>query len=417
MMSLDFLSQTTLERSLTMKASHKFFPKMQKPFPEVLFKQKYTVMLGILLLFTAGCFLSSVSSKAMEPFADTTGTGKSTQPCKPTSANTVKIMGTFLESGGGVRWNYKNNKLTYMKQLQDGYYDIFTADADGKNEKNLTVNHPNLPNKHQGAPDWHASGKYILFVAEKKKHAGDSYPALPGFGGFSDIWLISSDDAQVWQLTDLPNDYDHGILLPQFSHDGRKIAWAERIKRPQYLSQLLLPGSYVIKVADFIEHPQPHLGNIREYRPGGEAFYEVSSFSPDDEELLFTSNYDTKTFWKNQIYKLDLASGKATRLTQEDYNEHPSYAPDGKTIIYMTGYQNDRFGLWQGTDWWLMNSDGSNRRRLSSMNKRGHPNSTGKAVWAGVVSWSPDGSWFYGDVQTSLLSQKIRNAKVQLICE
>lgn len=333
------------------------------------------------------------------------------------------ILGTFLEHGLYVRWNYATKTVAYQKQGANGYYNVYLADEDGRNERPLTVDHPGLPKKHAGAHDWHPSGKYLVFVAEKAKHEGplfglfkklpvlgESYAALPGFGGYSDLWLITRDGSKVWQLTNVPNDYDHGTLLPNFSRDGKKLTWAERVKRPQLFDLKLQAASWVIKVADFVEAPEPHLENVRTYQPGGDAFYEVSAFTPDGAKVLFTSSFAFGNFWKSQIHSLDLVTETTTQLTTEGYNEHPSFSPDAKTIIYMSEYQSEL----RGTDWWLMNADGTNKRRITFMNQRGHPHSNGQAVWAGTVAWSPDGKWFYGDVQTNLITQEGQNIKVAL---
>lgn len=335
------------------------------------------------------------------------------------------ILGTFLKHGLYVRWNYPTKTIAYTKQGADGYYNIYLADEDGSNKRPLTVNHPDLPKKHAGAPGWHPSGKYLVFVAEKAEHEsmlppglvndtlpllGKSYAALPGFGGYSDLWLIKRDGSKVWQLTNLPNDYDHGTLLPNFSPDGKKLTWGERVKRPQFSDPKLQAGSWVIKIADFVKTPTPHLEDVRTYQPGGDAFYEPTTFTPDGNKVLFTSNFASRNMWKNQIHSLDLWSGTTTQLTTKGYNEHPSFSPDGKTVIFMSDYQSEL----GGTDWWLMNPDGTNKRRITFMNQRGHPHSNGRAVWAGTVAWSPDGTWFYGDVQTNLITQEGKNIKAVL---
>jgi Tol biopolymer transport system component len=266
-----------------------------------------------------------------------------------------------------------------------------------------------------GAPFWHPSGRYIVFVAEKKEHPGGSMPALPGFGGWCDIWLITPDGLHAWKLVDEPVDPARAILLPCFSPDGKRLAWCERITRPKLLDNLRGAGTYIIHTADFVETPTPHVANIRDYRPAGEAFYETSCFTPDSQSLLMTSNCDTKNFWQNQIYRFDLATQQLHRLTHDtSYNEHPQMTPDGRSIIWMSDTDTDGLHLAHGTDWWLMDPDGSHPRRISTMNVRTSPQCDGKAKWACTVTWSPDGRWFYGDVQTNLITQAGKVVRVDL---
>jgi Tol biopolymer transport system component len=371
-----------------------------------------TIVLSVLLLGNCVSVEKHLGMSAGEGHGETPQKG-----CTPAQAAGTVLGNVFIKDGYGTKWNYRINKLAYMRHQPDGYYKIFVSDPDGRNEKSLTTGHPSLPQRHHGVPDWHPSGKYLVFVAEKPEHAESSAAALPGFGGYSDIWLIMADGSTVWKLVELANSRHTGVLLPRFTREGEKMTWAERVKGGQLFNQLLLAGSYVIKVADFVESPEPHLEHIRVYQPGGPGFYEASDFSPEGRFLLFTSNYETRNFWKNQIYRLDLETGQVLRLTEEDYNEHPAYTPDGKAIIYMSGYQTDFLFPARGADWWLMNPDGTNRRRITFINTRRHAQSMGGPLWAiTAVAWSPDGEWFYGDVQSNLITQRGDVIKVFLRC-
>jgi hypothetical protein len=50
----------------------------------------------------------------------------------------------------------------------------------------------------------------------------------------------------------------------------------------------------------------------------------------------------------------------------------------------------------RGTDYWLMDSDGSNKRRLTYFNQPGHPHHTGERAVVADLSWRPDGKAFAG---------------------
>lgn len=131
---------------------------------------------------------------------------------------------------------------------------------------------------------------------------------------------------------------------------------------------------------------------------------------------MFTSDFENHNFWKNQIYRLDLASGATTRLTKDDsYNEHPRYTPEGQ-VLWMSNSGNPG----RGTDWWTMNPDGSHPQRLSDFTANSDTRGFGgEQVYATVVqtaNWSPDEHHFYGDVETSLLTSDSVILRVALTC-
>ena len=341
-------------------------------------------------------------------------------PCTLDRATGTTIeKASFLRNGYSVRWHAGLDRLAYMQPAANGYYRIFTANPDGSGITALSEQAPGLPKKHHGSPHWHPSGKYLLLVAQKQDWSGrklfgnPDYEALPGFGRHDDMWLIAADASQSWQLTDEPNTVDQGVLIPVWSADGKHVAWSSR--QPG--------GKYVLKVADFLETPQPHLSEVRSFQPGGKAYYETGSFTSDGKSLIYTSDQDTHDFWHSQIYRLDLDSGKATRLTVgTHYNEHPSLmtSPIGDWVVYMSTEGVDRYPwqLFLGTDWWAMRPDGSGKKRLTRMNinRKDNPQNEKALRVAGTIAPSPDGTWFLGDVQDSLTKQTGQVRVVRFTC-
>jgi Tol biopolymer transport system component len=315
----------------------------------------------------------------------------------------------FRVQGEGVEWSPDGQWVVYDCKHQDGYYNIHVCRADGTDDRCLTTLDNGLPHRHAGSPAWHPSKKYIVLAAEKKVHQGGSIEAIPGFGGRSDIWVMLADGSKAWQLTNTADARGSGVIIPKFSHDGSKLAWAERVKPPQLFTPRATFGDWSIKVADFVDSPNgPHVANIRTYEPGGTAFYEAYGFSPDDSKIIFDSDFDSKGAFNSQIYVMDAASGSnVRRLTNGlDYNEHASYSPDGKHIVWMTSRGN----MNHGTDWWIMDADGSNQRRLTHFNQPGYPEWAGGiwAVYACLAHWAPNGMQLLGGVQYSLIKQEGR---------
>lgn len=321
----------------------------------------------------------------------------------PINAQTVADIRLFKEGGDEVDWCTSTNQIAYAKRGPDNLYGIHVCSATGANDVWITHNNPRVPPFHKGTPKWHPSGRYILFVAEKAKHPGAHRWSTPGIGNCSDLWVMTPDGKQAWQLTDTPMTGDAGIIIPGFSHDGRKIVWAERVARANILNPKAICALWDLKVADFVETSMgPKLQNIRTFRPGGtRAFNESYGFSADDRRIIFCSDFNQKSFWSSQIFTCDAVTGNdIQQFTNDGYNEHAAYSPDGAHIVWMTSEGEHR-----GTDWWMMNADGSAKHQISFFNKKGHPEYTGKRMTCGLGSFSPDGRQFVGGVQNSLIKQ------------
>ncbi|NMH60261.1 amidohydrolase family protein [Alteromonas ponticola] len=77
------------------------------------------------------------------------------------------------------------------------------------------------------------------------------------------------------------------------------------------------------------------------------------------------------------LYKVPLAGGQATALTQDfAWNLHPAISPDGKQIAFIS----DRDGI---SNIWVMDSDGNNLRQVSKSDKN----------LIHSPKWSPDGNY------------------------
>jgi Tol biopolymer transport system component len=328
----------------------------------------------------------------------------------------------FEKDAFGADWSKASNLIAFNAKGSDGLYHIYTVNPDGTNRQQLGANSAGFPQRTTGSPVWNPSGRFVAFVAEKPSHPGNSVPATPGWGSYTDLWVATAIGSRSWQLTDVPTDKDHGTIIPEFSPDGRLLEWTERTAVPKVLNPNRFAGYWVIKVADFNIAPDgsPALSNIRTVSPPGDAFNETGGFSADSSSLVFTSDFETHNFWKNQIYRLDLKGGAITRLTKGDgYNEHPRYTPEGQ-VLWMTSTDNPS----RGTDWWTMDPDGSNPQRLSDFNSDAQQSGArgfgGKQVYATVIqtsNWSADNRYFYGDVETNLLNSDSVILRVSLTCQ
>jgi Tol biopolymer transport system component len=369
--------------------------------------------MALSLVACASCAHLPVQRRGAGP---TPGTSVGRPGCGPPISYQV-----FRRNAFGADWSKTRNLIAYNAKGADGVYHIHMAKPDGPEGADIRawgVGSAGFPQRSSGTPVWSPSGAFIAFVAEKAVHPGNSVSATPGWGSYSDLWVATADGSRAWQLTDVPTDKDHGTIIPEFSPDGRLLAWTERTRAAKVLKPERFAGFWAIKVADFDVGPDgtPSLSNIRTISPTDDAFNETGGFSADSSSLVFTSDYQTHNFWSSQIYRYDLNSGAITRLTQgNSYNEHPRYTPDGQ-VLWMTNADNPS----HGTDWWTMGPDGSHPQRLSDFGTTDSARAIGhEPVYATVVqtaNWSPDNSYFYGDVETNLLTSDSVLVRAALTC-
>lgn len=333
----------------------------------------------------------------------------------------IASITTLKKYGGRVDWSHFGSDLiAFDRRGKDGYYDVYIMNSNGMNEYCLTCTHPNLPHRNMGQPAWHPSGNFIVFQVEKEKHKKvNSIKTNPGSGHYNDLWIMTADGKHVYQLTNIPNEGNYGILHPHFSHDGRKLAWSEMYQKPSLFVNDRMFGYWKLKIADFVfQDGIPQLKNICEYQPGDPGFYENHGFSPDDTKLIFSSNFrkGTPVVDRNDIFTMELREPtNISQLTYDAYNEHAIYSPNGRQIIWMSTKNNQN----GGTDYWIMEANGTKKRRLTFFNDPGNPHYKGKKITVGDFSWSPDGEGivaYYHDMKNIIqgLSNKFEE-KILLI--
>jgi len=325
------------------------------------------------------------------------------------SSDSVACRGParMVDFGGdgriGAKWNAATRTIAYGRPQKDGHYHAFIADGDGANERRVAFA-AWREDRHQFPAAWHPAGDLLAMAVEQSEHERSSVDAIPGYGAYTDYWIVSRDGSRAWKIYALGEGYDHAITHAAFSPDGSKFAWTERVKAPRFWDFNLFAGAYVFKVADFVPRPEPHLENVQTIRPGNvDQGGEIESIAADNRTIAFYSTFVSKNLFASRIYTMDIESGAIHELTTESFAQAPTFTPDGRSIVYMTGAGADVFA-WQlqGADWWIMNVDGSDKRRLTFMNVRDHPHSANRFRLAGSLSFVSDTA-FFGDVMTQSL--------------
>ncbi len=280
----------------------------------------------------------------------------------------------------------------------NGRLQIFTIHPDGTGRKQLTFDGQN------GVPTWSRDGKRIAFMSIRNNHAWAAVMEADGSdqkmlaNGMAPDWspdgskiAFSSPDGQIWVM----NTNGSGQLQvthsatskarPSWSHDGKRMAFI------------------LIRNPGHPEDPQPQIGIVnadgteeelltREKRenvriaPDGtrtvlETAYDANapSWSPVDDRIAFWSGIENRY---GQIWVIR-ANGTGSRQLTDDPNhrnsDDPSWSPDGKKILFSTG----RSGR---NELWVMNSDGSEPRRLSDIDANPFP---GRASWQPLKNSNP----------------------------
>ena len=227
-----------------------------------------------------------------------------------------------------------NTKIAYVKKSAERF-DLIVADSDGQNEQSaLTSREPII------SPEWSPDGNRLAYVSfENRKPqvwVHEIYTSkrtlVANFKGSNSApaWSPNGRDlAVVLTLTGGSQLY----LIPAAGGEPRRLATSNSIDTEPVFSP---DGSSIYFTSDRGGGPQIY----RIPATGGEArrvtfkgSYNVSpKVSPDGKTLA----YVTRNGALFQINTLDLGNGQELTLTDTVKDESPSFAPNGKMILYAT---------------------------------------------------------------------------------
>jgi TolB protein len=227
-----------------------------------------------------------------------------------------------------------NTKIAYVKK-SGARFDLIVADYDGQNEQSaLTSREPII------SPEWSPDGNRLVYVSfENRKpqvwvheiytskrtlvgnfRGSNSAPAWAPNGRELAVTLTLSGASQIY-------------VLPASGGEARRLTTSSGIDTEPVYSP---DGSTLYFTSDRGGGPQIY----RMPAGGGEArrvtfkgAYNVSpKISPDGKTLAYVSR-NNGLF---QVATLDLATGQEQTLTDTVKDESPSFAPNGKLILYAT---------------------------------------------------------------------------------
>ena len=184
--------------------------------------------------------------------------------------------------------------------------------------------------------------------------------------GIPQIFIINTDSSDPIQLTNL----EQGACQPSWSPDGSQLVFISpcRARGEVYENLYSDAGIYLMNADGSGVTPLTEaLG--ADFDP---------AWSPDGTRIAFTSNRDGQ----NEIYTLELATGKITRLTTTDgdiASSQPSWSHDGRMIVYTV----KRLNAYQV---WAMSANGEDKAQLVR---------SGQQLWDYLPFWSLDGSTIF----------------------
>jgi TolB protein len=223
---------------------------------------------------------------------------------------------------------------------RSGNWDIYTMKPDGTDLVRLTTD----PASDVG-PIWSPDGKRIVFASERDDPD-------------SDIYVMNADGSGVRRLTRQPGDDSH----PHWSPDGARLVFnsarttpdlkAEWTKQYHEIFTMAADGSDVRQITRFrtvSTYPQ---------------------FSPDGKKIAFRRRLDEPAFeWdlsasprNSEVFVMNADGSNPVNVSKSAaYDGWPAWSPDGATIVF----SSNRAGPANIGQLYAVDPDGANLRKLT----------------------------------------------------
>lgn len=251
-----------------------------------------------------------------------------------------KISDDIYKKFTGIRGIFSTH-IAYITHDSIQYH-LNISDIDGERAQTiLSSNDPII------SPSWSPDGKkiaYVSFETEKptvyiqnlitKKRilianfkGSNSAPAWSPdnsnlalaltYNGITQIYILNINNQKLYQLT-----HTDGIATePHFSSNGDFLYFTGDHGGSPQIYKINLENNDIQRIT--------FNGN-----------YNISPhISPDNKILAYISRREGKF----QLYALDLINNQEYRLSNTDKDESPSFAPNGKYILYMTQFNQHKF--------------------------------------------------------------------------
>jgi TolB protein len=211
-------------------------------------------------------------------------------------------------------------------------YDIWIADADGKNPVRLTDT-PGYDAEATISP----KGDRIVFTSVRH--------------GDIELYSMNLDGSDVKRLTERPG-YDGGAF---FSWDGKRIVWRapgadDDVSKTDYglllKEGLVKPNRLEIWVMD------ADGANKKQVTRNGQANF-APFWHPDGKRVIFATNHHDPDGMNFDLFLVDVETGALERVTwfqrmregahrSDDFDGFPMFTRDGKRLVFCSNRWNDK---------------------------------------------------------------------------
>jgi TolB protein len=260
-------------------------------------------------------------------------------------------------------------------------YDLLVVDSDGFGQRRLGGTAGLIY-----SPDWSPDGSKILYtqnnggwrLVERDVASGTQRTIDIGVAGMVTTPAYSPDGRRVavavWRTDDMDlYEYDlaggSGLRRltqargddqsPTYSGDGSRIAFMT--------NRLRLPHIYVMPAAGGAQQP------ISPYVHGQLGYYTSPDWSPTGTEIAFHGHWNSRGTYQIMVADASRPGSQIRQLTSTGANEDPSWAPDGRHLVFThSGVRGTSPGLY------VVDTGTGNRRPLT----------TGSAGYR-LADWSP----------------------------
>jgi len=249
--------------------------------------------------------------------------GKGRTTCSYFLPNDTKIIYASTQLASNDCPPPPDRSKGYVWELYNSY-DIFSANADGTELKQLTYS-----NGYDAEATVSPVGDKIVFTSTRD--------------GDPEIYVMDLDGSNQTRLT-FQKGYDGG---PFFSQDGKKIVFrASRPKTEEELSdykELASDGLFRPSILELytMNADGSDIKQITNFRKASFAPF----FHPNGEKIIFSSNVNSSNGRNFDLYMIDVDGTGLEQITfNETFDGFPMFTKDGKKLVFCSNRFNKKEG-------------------------------------------------------------------------